>query len=164
MRAKASEFFDPHQLNVACPAGAEKLIHNFRRCPTDHWGDDDFVVCKIDLSNAFNEVSRNALLTKCATHFPLLFKWVYWCYGQHPSLWHPMGTLGSKQGVQQVDPLGPFLFSLVLHKLVQSIAGAAEYSGLTFNCWYLDDGILAGPKSAINHAIHLIQLEGQPGY
>ena len=162
MREKASEFFDPHQLGVACPAGAEKLIHNFRRCLTDHWGDDDFVVCKIDLSNAFNEVSRNALLTECATHFPLLFKWVYWCYGQHPSLWHPMGTLGSEQGVQQGDPLGPLLFSLVLHKLVQSITGAAECSGLTFNCWYLDDGILAGPKSAINHAIHLIQLEGPP--
>eukprot|EP00731_Ephydatia_muelleri_P016859 Em0009g1283a len=41
-------------------------------------------------------------------------------------------------------------------------AGAAECSGLTFNRWYLDDDILAGPKSAINHAIHLIQLEGPP--
>ncbi|KAL5477543.1 hypothetical protein EMCRGX_G024354 [Ephydatia muelleri] len=71
-------------------------------------------------------------------------------------------ALSSEQGVQQGDPLGPFLFSLVLHKLVQSIAGAAECSGLTFNCWYLDDGILAVPKSAINHAIHLIQLEGPP--
>ena len=39
------------------------------------------MVCKIDLSNAFNEVSRNALLTECATHFLVLFKWVYWCYG-----------------------------------------------------------------------------------
>ena len=108
------------------------------------------------------EVSRNALLTECATNFPLLLKWVFWCYGQQPSLWHPMGTLGSEQSVQQGDPLGPFLFSLVLHKLVQSIAGAAECSGLTFNCWYLDDSILAGPKSAINHAIHFIQLEGPP--
>eukprot|EP00731_Ephydatia_muelleri_P000323 Em0001g323a len=45
----SSEFFGPFQLGVACPAGAEK----------------------IDLRNAFNEdqVSRQALLEECATHF-----------------------------------------------------------------------------------------------
>ena len=62
------------------------------------------ISCKVDLRNAFNEVSRKALLEECATHFPELFRWVFWCYGQHPTLWHSMGTLGSEQGVQQGDP------------------------------------------------------------
>ena len=77
------------------PAGAEKIIHGVLvcRCVQDHWNDDDFVLCKIDLTNAFNMVSCQALLEECATHFPELFPWVSWCYGQHPKLWHPMGVL-----------------------------------------------------------------------
>ena len=62
------------------------------------------------------------------THFPELLR----CYGQHPTLWHSMGTVRLEHGVQQGDPLGPLLFSLVLHKLVQSIAVDSECSGLFF--------------------------------
>ena len=64
-----------------------------------------------------------------------------------------MGTLGSKQGVQQGDPFGPLLFSLVLHKLIRSIASDSECSKLLFNLWYLNDGTLAGPKAAVNRAV-----------
>ena len=71
-----------------------------------------------------------------------------------------MGTLRSEQGVQQGDPLGPLLFSLVLHKLVRSIAVDSECSERLFNMWYLDDSTLAGPKDAVKHAIHLIQQFG----
>ena len=159
-RAKASEFFDPFQLGVAYPAGAEKLVHCFPRCISEHWGDREFVACKVDLKNAFNEVSRQALLEECATHFPELFRWVYWCYGQHPTLWHPMGTLGTEQGVHQGDPLGPLLFSLVLQKLVRAIAADKECSNLLFNRWYLDDGTLAGPTDAVKRAIQIIQQIG----
>ena len=72
------------------------------------------------------------------------------------------GTLGSEQGVQQGDPLGPLLFSLVLHKLVRFIASDSECSELLFNMWFLDDGTPAGPKAAVNRAILLIQQVGPP--
>ena len=104
-------------------------------------------MCKIDLTNAFNMVSRQALLEECATHFPELFPWVSWCYGQHPTLWHPMGVLSSELGVQRGDPLGPLLFSLVLHKLIRTIIEDTECSQLLLNLWYLDDGVLSGTKS-----------------
>ena len=89
--------------------------------------------------------------------FPVVF---FGAMGQHPTLWHSTGTLGSEWGVQRGDPLGPLLFSLVLHKLVQTIAADSECSELLFNMWYLDDGTLAGPKDAVKHAIHLIQQFG----
>ena len=76
---KASEFFSPFQLGVATPAGAEKVVHGLRRCFRDHWEDEKFIACKIDLTNAFNEVSRQAILDECAAHFPELFRWVFWC-------------------------------------------------------------------------------------
>ena len=40
------------------------------------------------------------------------------CYGQHPILWHAMGSINSETGVQQGDPLGPLLS--VLMTVVQS--------------------------------------------
>ena len=73
-----------------------------------------------------------------------------------------MGTLGSEQGVQHRDSLGPLLFSLVLHKLVCSIASDSECSNLLFNLWYLHDGTLAGLKAAFNRAILVIQQVGPP--
>ena len=44
--------------------------------------------------NAFKEVSRQALLEECSQSF------YGGVMGQHPTLWHSMGTLDSEQGVQ----------------------------------------------------------------
>ena len=41
VKEKASEFFQPLQLGVACASGAEKIIHRLRRCVEDHWSDND---------------------------------------------------------------------------------------------------------------------------
>ena len=80
----------------------------------EHWEDDDYAVVKVEMHNAFNLVSRQALLDECAIHFSELLPWASWCYGSHPLLWHPVGHLSSQSGVQQGDPLRPLFFSLVL--------------------------------------------------
>ncbi|KAL5502338.1 hypothetical protein EMCRGX_G009091 [Ephydatia muelleri] len=98
-------------------------------------------VLKIDMCNAFNLVSHQALLDECAFHFPDLLPWASWCYGQQPLLQHPFGTLTSEVGVQQGDPLGPMFFNLVLHKLVSAIATDEDTAKLLFHAWYLDDGV-----------------------
>eukprot|EP00731_Ephydatia_muelleri_P011585 Em0006g479a len=159
-KPKATDFFAPLQYGVACTAGAEKVIHGVRSCIKEHWLDDNFTVCKVDMSNAFNCVSRQALLEECAVHFPELLPWVGWCYGSQPTLWHPLGQLSSEVGVQQGDPLGPLLFSLVLHKVVSYIAQDRECLPLLFNGWYLDDGVLLGHSQAVNLALTLIQKMG----
>ena len=45
------------------------MVHGLRKCIENHWDDEDFVVLKIDMRNAFNLVSRYALLQECATFF-----------------------------------------------------------------------------------------------
>ena len=104
-KAKAAEYFEGYQTGVACPGGSEIIVHGLRDCIEKHWNDEDFVTLKIDFQNAFNIVSRQALLEECYAHFPELLPWASWCYGQHPMLFHPMGTISSETGVQQGDPL-----------------------------------------------------------
>ena len=48
------------------------------------------------------------------------------CLVFHPFLWHSMGQLTSQSVVQQGDSLGPFLFTLVLHKVAEAIKGDTE--------------------------------------
>eukprot|EP00731_Ephydatia_muelleri_P039251 Em1273g1a len=160
VKIKAHHFFHPFQFGVACPFGAEKMVHGLRDCIEQHWLEDDFVVLKVDLKNAFNIVSRQAVLDECAKHFPELFPWASWCYSHHPFLWHPLGCLTSEQGVQQGDPLGPLLFSLVLNILVSAISSRDDCAGLKFHAWYLDDGALAGPRSS--NILALLQELGPP--
>ena len=76
VKNKTSElFFSPFQLGVACPSGAEKIIHGLRSCVDGHWLDGDFAIMKIDLRNAFNQVSRQAVQDAVNLHFPELLPW-----------------------------------------------------------------------------------------
>ena len=72
-------------------------------------------------------------------------------------LWHPLGLISSKSGVQQVDPLGPLLFALVFQKLVSSLDADDECAEILLQAWYLDNGALAGTRSAVLCALHLIE-------
>ena len=109
------------------------------------------------MSNAFNQISRQAILDQCLMFFPELLPWVSWCYCSHPFLWHPLRVVTSQSGVQQGDPLGPMLFALVLHKLVASDDGCFN---LLLNLWYLDDGVLVGDRSAVSRALNIIEELG----
>ena len=54
------------------------------------------------------------------------------------------------------------LFCLVLHKLVSAIAMDEDSSRLLFHAWYLDDGVVAGPKQSVLRALYIIQELGPP--
>ena len=112
------------------------------------------------MSNAFNRVSIQAVLDECGLFIPELMPWVSWCYDSHSILWHPKGTISSQSGVQQGDPLGPMLSALVLRKFVSCIEADDGCFDLSLNLWYLDDGMLAGERSAVVCALHLIEELG----
>ena len=137
VKEKASDFFQPLQLGVACASGTEKIVHGLRRCVEDHWLDNDFAVIKIDMKNAhfqgsspfrmFKLLSRTSSLGNRVLQLPAFF-------------FYPLGILTSESGVQQSDPLGPLFFALVLHRIVSLIDADDDCLNLLYQAWYLDDG------------------------
>ena len=158
VKEKARKLFSGHQFGVAIPAGIDRVIHLCRLTMAEHCADEDFVFCKVDLRNAFNHVSRNCFISLTRKHFPELSAFVEWCYATDSSLTFGDRTVTSSEGVQQGDPLGPFLFSLVMQQVYLKIHDAAPK--LDLNMWYLDDGILSGRSSDVRHALDVIAIEG----
>ena len=76
------------------------LAHIVRSCIEKHWMDDDFGKLTVDMRNAFNLASRQAMLSECKMHFTELLQTVIWCCDEHLLFWHFMGSLTSESVVQ----------------------------------------------------------------
>ena len=60
-----------------------------------------------------------------------------------------------ESGVQQGYPLGPLLLCLVLHQIVC-------VPRCCFIRWYIDDGVVAGPLSAVLRLLSIVKDLGPP--
>ncbi|GKD54315.1 putative reverse transcriptase domain-containing protein, partial [Tanacetum coccineum] len=111
----------------------------------------------VDFKNAFNLVDREVMLQEVCTYFPAISLWVEFCYTNPPRLYYGEHALRSCQGVQQGDPLGPFLFALVLHPLVCKIKDSFN---LSLEAWYLDDGTIIGDTLVVGEVLKVIMEDG----
>ena len=135
----------PTQLGVGVKSGAEIAIHTVRAWTLRSRSVQGKVLVKLDFANAFNRISRTAVLETAASHFPNISRWVTWCY-QHPSsLRFGTSHIPSAGGVQQGDPLGPLLFATAIHALTQDLKSGP----LDLAMFYLDDGVIAGNTAAL---------------
>ena len=65
LRDKFSSFFQPSQFGVACKSGAENSL---QKCIEKNWLSGDIVAFKVDMTNTFNMVSRQAVSTHAAAY------------------------------------------------------------------------------------------------
>ena len=103
-------YFEPIQHGVAVEGGTERLVHHVNLLLESH---DDWVLLKSDIKNAFNSIERALLLPMVKKSFPDIFEHVQGMYSEYSHLVFQQGSesfLLSSQGVQQGNPLGPFLF------------------------------------------------------
>lgn len=148
---EARSLLGPTQLGVATAGGAEASVHSARRYLTSI--NQTCGIVKIDFSNAFNSISRVAVLRAVQVHLPSLLNYASASYTTESTLQVEDQTLLSREGVQQGDPLGPLLFCLG--------ARCVSHSCISFfNCWYLDDCCLGGTIEEVSHDISMITNQG----
>ena len=147
---KCKTLFFPHQLGVGTPKGAESAVHTVRAY-IEKEKMSEKVLLKVDFRNAFNQISRNAVLQSVKTHVPEIYPFVHQSYATSSSLFYGGSyKIESREGVQQGDPLGPFLFSLPTMDLIKACKSELRL-------FYLDDGTLAGDVDSVLSDYKLIQ-------
>ena len=147
---KCTEVLKSRQMGVGVKSGAEALVHAARRfvgaLPSDN------ILVKLDFTNAFNCIRRDRMLEATAVHLPELLSYVSSVYSLPSSLFFGHYIVESAEGVQQGDPLGPLLYSLTTHSLLQAIKSE-------FTTGYLDDISIGGEVSSVGADVR--QLEQQ---
>jgi hypothetical protein len=118
--------------------------------------DPDCVILTIDMTNAFNALSRGAVLEQAQTRCPSLFNFLRFSYQLHAPLFTGGQVIQSQTGVHQGCPLGPIGFAMGIHPVIEAVQKTA---GLLWQTWYLDDGLLIGDPAAISAAFQQARAE-----
>ena len=146
------------QLGVSVRGGCEAIVH-----ATSHLlsslPDEQHWTLMLDFTNAFNNISREAMFVEFRSCLPGPSAWMESCYSCQPFLHLGKDTIHSCCGVQQGDPLGPLGFALTLHPIVERIKAEVRYT-LALNAWYLDDGTLIGSPKDLSAALQIVETDG----
>ena len=138
----------PRQTGVAVQAAAELIGLGLQQAVEAQDPKGNWITVQVDMINAFNTVHREAVLEGARTKAPGAYNWLRFCYGQHvPLFCQGEKLLESETGVHQGDACGPLAFSLGLDLALDACAAQAD--PLMWGVWYLDDGTLMGPASAV---------------
>ena len=94
--------------------------------------DSELGILKTDISNAFNSVSRQQFLDEVIVHFPQIHSHVQQMYGITSPLLYFNGKsvsfIPSEEGVHQDNSLGPFLFALSIHPVINRLKKAQQFN------------------------------------
>lgn len=147
---KMAAVLAPLQLGVGVPGGAEAAIHATRRYVSTM--PDSHVVVKLDFTNAFNTLRRDCMLEAVASEVPELYRFVYASYAVEPILDYGAGTVRSREGPQQGDPLGPLEFCVTIQPLLKRLQSELRIG-------FLDDLTLGGYSDVVASDVDLIDRE-----
>ena len=158
--AAPAEVLAPQQVCVGVPGGMHAFIHGMRLLLEQR---GDFVVVKIDLRNAFNSISRSAMLRRLARHprlarlCPLLHALLSCAtelrVGAARQPLFPAGGRGdSSEGTQQGMAQSMLAFCVAIQPELEALDRELAVVG---GCarGIADDIVAAGPASAVFPAV-----------
>jgi hypothetical protein len=147
---RAASLLAPRQLGFAVRGGAEAAVHATRRYLLNM--PDGHVFLKVDFTNAFNTLRRDVILEAVARHFPELLPYAASSYSAGSVLTFGEASIGSEEGAQQGDPLGPLYFCLAIHDLLGSLRSELVLG-------YLDDGSMGGEAEVVAQDFLTLEAE-----
>ena len=109
------------------------------------------------LPECFNECRRLPFLSCLKQVFLEVFLWVQWSYHTAGELHFGNFYILSTAGVQQGDPLGPLLISLVVSQFFDGFWGKLD---LELQLWYLDDGTFVGTCKSVSELLQSFGVNG----
>ena len=113
--------------------------------------DPEALRVSLDLQNAFNSVSRQAIFNAVAERAPSLMPFLKWVYGGASHIFvrgapDDAEPMLCTSGVQQGDPLGPLLFALALQGPLEAVA--QDHPAVRLVAYFDDINIVGPPQSA----------------
>ena len=138
------------QLGLGCPSGFKAAVHATRRFMSNMPA--DFVIAKLDFSNAFNSLRRDVMLSAVAENTPDIYRFCHIAYEKPTHLKVFGRTILSQEGAQQCDPLGSLLFCLSIHSLLLSCKNHLKIS-------YMDDMTLFSPSHVAVVDVKMIKVK-----
>ena len=159
MRLAAADM-EPTQCGLHMPGACELIGQTtslFVNTLFQEHPEGDWAVLQVDLSNAFNCVSRTHMLQAFKSRCPEAAHWMATSYGAPALLFSGSQIMMSTSGVQQGDNMGPAGFCLAVHDLLESFD---SMEGLFWQTWYMDDGTLVGPLASLERVLQALQSAG----
>ena len=123
-KGRFKDHFSPIQHGVATGGGIELVANHVKLTLESH---HNWILLKLDTKNAVNSISRSHCLKEVQASFTSLLPHIFQMYERENHLVYQMGNqsviVKSLEGVQvhQGDPLGPAIFSVGIHPILNQV-------------------------------------------
>jgi hypothetical protein len=112
------------------------------------------VILKLDISNAFNTISRRACCEEADNIDIVLGCWARWSLAANPFLTCNGYEISAKTGLVQGEPLSPLLFCAGIKPIIEELSTSVPSLE---DLWFLDDGGLEGRPAAVGQGYQFLQ-------
>ena len=113
----------------------------------------DYLLAKLDFSDAFSNIHRDAMLSAATEHLPNVYQFCLSSYEKTTLLKFSSHIILSQGGCQQGDLLGLLLFCLAIHPLIVSCNSSLKMT-------FMDDATLGGPAATVASDVAMLEAEG----